>query len=373
MMRLPMPTSTAWAHALSRVALLTALAGCSYHRSIPDGVISCGNKQREACPAGFECAPLPGDPFVHVCTRPGSPSMDAAAPPKDTREPAKPDAPPPDAATPAPPDVPVALDASPDRAAPVDLAAVDEDAAPDLGRPDQASADAADAAPAACPPSKGGPRLMPAGKFCVDESEVTNEQYRTFLDSVVRSDLKLPTECAAKVGFIPESSPEVLWNDQRPANFPVVNVDWCDAWAFCAWAGKHMCGKIGGGVLPMTQAGTASTSQWASACSREGTRLYPYGAAGAGMCNTRKPRMPIAFGAVKSYPGCEGGYPGVFDLVGNVEEWADACAPSSTKGGDCAVVGGAFAPESENPDCLSWFAGHRLDHYFRRGFRCCAN
>jgi hypothetical protein len=347
--------------------------GCSYHPRVPDGVLACGDQGQGSCPAGFTCAPAAGDPSLHVCKREGNKPADGAAP-KETRDAASP----PDAA---PPDRPLTVDLAPELAPehaaapdqPAETGAAPADASPpdvvaDAAGSDLVAADAGDS----CPPGKGGPRLKPAGKFCIDESEVTNGHYRVFLDKVVRSELTLPPECAAKTDFIPVSSPEVMWSNQRPADFPVVNIDWCDAYAFCAWAGKRLCGKIDGGVLTMNLSGNASVSQWASACSRDGTRLYPYGAAGDGMCNTRKPRMPIAFGAVKSYPRCEGGYPGVFDLVGNVEEWIDACGPSSTTGGDCAVVGGAFAPESENPDCLSWFPGHRLDNYFRRGFRCCS-
>jgi hypothetical protein len=32
-------------------------------------------------------------------------------------------------------------------------------------------------------------------------------------------------------------------------NFPITNVDWCDAYAYCAGIGKRLCGKIGGGTL----------------------------------------------------------------------------------------------------------------------------
>ena len=47
---------------------------------------------------------------------------------------------------------------------------------------------------------------------------------------------------------------------------PVTHVDFCDAVAFCAWAGKRLCGKIGGGELSFAELSLASESQWFAAC-----------------------------------------------------------------------------------------------------------
>src|SRR6185437_5545544 len=105
---------------------------------------------------------------------------------------------------------------------------------------------------------------------------------------------------------------------------PVVCVDWCDAQAYCAWAGKRLCGAIGGG--PATTYGDPNESQWYNACSNGGTTSFPYGNDYvAGDCNGG-----ATVAAVGTTPGCQGltsPYFGIFDMSGNVKEWEDHCMP----------------------------------------------
>jgi len=44
---------------------------------------------------------------------------------------------------------------------------------------------------------------------------------------------------------------------------------------------------------------------------------------------------------VASFPGCEGFYPGLFDLEGNVAEWVDSCDGSSGPNDHCTLAGGS--------------------------------
>jgi len=73
------------------------------------------------------------------------------------------------------------------------------------------------------------------------------------------------------------------------ANYPVTQVDWCDAWGYCAAAGKHLCGRIGGGnTLQGYETGDAKKSEWYSACSKGGAQTYPYpGQYAGGRCVDR--------------------------------------------------------------------------------------
>ena len=147
------------------------------------------------------------------------------------------------------------------------------------------------------------------------------------------------------------------FNDDRP----VTNVDWCDAYAFCAWAGKRLCGKIGGGALAVSAAKSATESQWYAACSAGGAKKFPYGSTAiSGICGTS------GNSAVKSHPCCVGGYPGLFDLSGSVDEWEDSCQVQSSYG------------KKDNCSLRGHTACYRTDAYNRDtrssnvGFRCCA-
>ena len=48
---------------------------------------------------------------------------------------------------------------------------------------------------------------------------------------------------------------EVTWPPTAgQEDYPVVNVDWCDAASFCQWSGKRLCGRLGPGTLDSKQA-----------------------------------------------------------------------------------------------------------------------
>lgn len=169
-------------------------------------------------------------------------------------------------------------------------------------------------------PSRGGPMIaVPVGDggYCIDSTEVTRGAYQEFLSAAPDVGKQIP-ECAWNTTFLPGGS--LQGND-----LPVTYVNWCDAYAFCAWAGKRLCGRIGGGPLPLDQGTSTALSQWYRACSKNATLNYPYGNSFMDQaCNVASDGGG-GIAPVKSYPKCVGGYDGLFDMVGNVEEWQDSC------------------------------------------------
>lgn len=108
-----------------------------------------------------------------------------------------------------------------------------------------------------------------------------------------------------------------------------------DARAYCEWAGKRLCKALDGSALGFDD--DPVLGEWHFACSGGLMTTYPYGdepddsACHIDGDNSKEP--------VGSFPACEGGYPGLFDMQGNVHEWVDACeshAPTAL----CRVRGG---------------------------------
>ena len=158
----------------------------------------------------------------------------------------------------------------------------------------------------------------------------------------------------------------------RNLDLPVANVDWCDASAFCAWAGERLCGAVGGGSVPMASPIDPITNQWVRACSQAGARVYPYGNTyDATTCWDAQP-MTGSVAAVASNPGCEGGYPGLFDMSGNVNEWIDTCAAASGALDMCGDLGGGkYYTAATDLECTSLELRPRDDRHSDLGFRCC--
>ena len=158
------------------------------------------------------------------------------------------------------------------------------------------------------------PMILPTGgSFCADSTEVTRWQYAAFLTA--RYPLsEQPLHCAWNDSYVPW-----YWQEQTRDDLPAVSMDWCDARAYCAWAGKRLCGRVGGGTVSLQQGLDPLRDEWSYACSGGGKHAFPYG-------DTYVPTACVTngydgtpgdqeatdfFRPVKSAPGCVGGFPGL--------------------------------------------------------------
>ena len=254
---------------------------------------------------------------------------------------------------------------------------------------DTAIADTADAG-SLCPKGKG-PDMVQIGTWCIDKTEVTVGQYATFLASgALPSDSKLhppgsgPEDvCAWNTSFAPSKASDT-------PNAPVTYVDWCDAYAFCKWAGKRLCGALAsdssaGGATPWGSALNPAVDQWLYACTngnKPATFVYPYGTAYATICNDASWSAPIALRNVGALPKCRGAttpYDQIVDMSGNAFEWGDSCNRSpggtTTPAKDlCIVRGGAYVSTvTTKLRCTDENEFARDNNTFDGiGFRCCA-
>ena len=212
-----------------------------------------------------------------------------------------------------------------------------------------------------------GPKLIPIGspvKSYIDETEVTNAHYNAFL-ATSPINTSAPPYCATNATF----GTPVMGKDAQP----VVKVDWCDAQAFCAWSGKRLCGAIGGGPVAFSDIADDTKDQWQLACTGPQKTTYPYGNAPvSSACNGPSTAGPVNAG---QFVNCEGGYPGVFDLSGNVAEWEDGCTAQSGPDDICPARGGSYAsPIADDLKCASQITRVRSDAKNDNvGFRCCAD
>ena len=161
------------------------------------------------------------------------------------------------------------------------------------------------------------PRLVYVDAFELDRYEVTNAQYRHFLQVMQR-----------------EPPPYWSGNEYPPgqSDYPVAGVSWSDAEAYCAWVGQR---------LP-------TEAEWEKACRATGGRLYPWGnewswnranfdvssytARPAGQVEPGHSQWDMAWVLLRASSGVsrlwpigsfpEGASPyGIMDLAGNVSEW----------------------------------------------------
>lgn len=238
-----------------------------------------------------------------------------------------------------------------------------DDGGPDGGRPSDAAPNG-DATSRTCRSNLAGPTLVtgPGAVGCIDRTEVTNGQYDLFLAATdggpaTDMDAGLPSGCGftttyrRKGGAVEAGAPEE----------PVAQVTWCDAFAYCRWAGKRLCGGVASDR-------DAASGEWYAACSNGSTQPYPYGASFLqGACWEND--ISTSVRTVASRPTCTGGLPGVFDLGGNVREWIDSCDPAT----GCAAAGSYWASPASATGCRTSFDFAQTTADPALGFRCCTD
>jgi formylglycine-generating enzyme required for sulfatase activity len=236
-------------------------------------------------------------------------------------------------------DGPVPVDAGHDSdgARPVDSSTMDADAMPQDSAPPPTDA-------GRCPDDA----MVNAGTFCIDSREVTADDFQVFLLT--------PFDAG---------SPLCAWKDFADAEADLcgaagsqsVNAaDWCDAFAYCASKGKRLCGRIGGGPLDPAGRNNPLLDEWFYACGGPNLQTYPYGPTyQPSYCNGEE--AGVGFVAQSgSFPNCQGYFPGLYDMSGNVWEWEDACDDAGGSGNhgadNCAARGGAYEQPGGALTCM---------------------
>ena len=214
-----------------------------------------------------------------------------------------------------------------------------------------------------------GPAVVGVGNFFVHATEVTVAQYSAFL--------------TAKGSDVSGQSDVCSWNEtywdydlrpvMEPADMPIAWVDWCDAAAFCSWAGMRLCGRIGGGPIARADVLNATLNQWYVACGGPGGGAYPNDMANNLNACSSGPYGDVA--PVATYPDCEGYYPGLFDLAGNLAEWIDGCDGNTGAADTCYLMGGNITEQTPACNLVYYDADSvypRNQKAFTFGFRCCS-
>ncbi|WP_329326589.1 SUMF1/EgtB/PvdO family nonheme iron enzyme [Streptomyces sp. NBC_01689] len=201
-----------------------------------------------------------------------------------------------------------------------------------------------------------------AKPYYIGEHATSNDEYRKFARwcGGVNHDRTFchPGEPAGK-DHLPQAEPhphEVppdYWTSSSWGNYPVVNVDWWDAYAFCRWAG---------GRLP-------TELEWERAARGVDGRRYPWGDTfDAAHCNTEergeRKTLPVNSMPLGRSPV------GAYHMSGNVWEWcADEYFSPRFQSASRIVRGGSFSRGEHRARCAFRNGRSPGDAWCSRGFR----
>ncbi|OED34363.1 hypothetical protein AB834_07060 [PVC group bacterium (ex Bugula neritina AB1)] len=145
--------------------------------------------------------------------------------------------------------------------------------------------------------------------FYMSQYEITNGQYKVFINS---------TNYPPPVNALGEDSDYTIWNNnyisEELLNFPVVNISWVDANAFCRWLCEYE-------NVPLSTYRLPTEAEWEFAATPLRKNKYPWG-------NEFPDYQKANFG--KKWMGAltlkkVGSYPPnnnfLYDMAGNVWEW----------------------------------------------------
>jgi formylglycine-generating enzyme required for sulfatase activity len=236
----------------------------------------------------------------------------------------------------------------------------------DAGIPDsEEGSTSADSSTGNCPDGS----VSAEKTFCIDGQEVTNGPYKTFLDNTEGGVIDAPPECVWKKNLHSSQTLALGMNE------PVGGVDWCDAFLYCVSVNERLCGALGdGGPVLYSERTDSAVDEWTYACSKAGTRQYPYGDAYVpSACNGLDYDASGPLGEMKAGKDCSGGFADLLNMSGNVAEWENSCQGAASSDDSCGVRGGSYTSPQSGLDCAS------PDNYARNttskfiGFRCCAD
>ncbi len=162
------------------------------------------------------------------------------------------------------------------------------------------------------------------------------------------------------------------WPNRAGEN-PLVYVDWNEAKALCAGAGKRLCRR----------------SEWMLACEGPKRLPFPWGfVRQPSPCNIDRASIPFDVPAmmaeqtreeelarlwqadrIGSHPDCVSAY-GAYDMAGNVDEWTDDLADDPFSRHPSTLNGGYWGPVRDT--CRLTTTSHGPDFkFYQVGFRCC--
>jgi formylglycine-generating enzyme required for sulfatase activity len=233
--------------------------------------------------------------------------------------------------------------------------------------------------------------------YWIDKTEVTVQRYSQFLEKVTQPirwqpDVLTPdaesAQCAWKTSpSNPAQTSDSCTDSTKPestpfgAEKPIRCVDWCDARAFCVWAGKDLCGGDVNGsfVLPADV-----PDQWGFACSPGGSEYLSGSVPVDGQCNVGlseaeclvlDTQSQCAPADVGSFPKCSASC-GAVDMIGNVAEWVLSCDATGDGGPGtlCQHRGRSFADDLAAGTCYDMPPATDTSDTRDRtiGLRCCA-